>query len=453
MSSDSTVIRVSEAGKCYEMYRKASHRLWQALSREHGKFFDEFWALRDISFDVKQGECVGILGNNGSGKSTLLQLIAGTLALTTGRIQVEGRIAALLELGSGFSPEFTGRENVFMNGAILGFSRREVKDRFDRIAAFADIGDFIDRPVKIYSSGMMLRLAFAVQVQVEPDILIIDEALAVGDAKFQQKCFRQIEMLRRRGTTVIFVTHDISTVKSFCNRAILLNHGEVIGIGDPRDVAVQYFSLLFPDPSKVAALGASDESPATGSNGESTDPAETSTQDTEGLTVVPKTAHAQCFGVGGATIEKVRVVGLKNNSLCNGGEKITIEMTCLWNPDTVKELINSNVLEDNLIIGASISNVKGTYLFGFATLGKDIRISTEGGQRCVVSFGFTMPRMVSGDYFMNFAVALGEQENHIQLRWHDALIHFTMDSGRTTVYGLLYRDFEASMKKLPNNSD
>jgi lipopolysaccharide transport system ATP-binding protein len=239
MSSE-IAIQIHKLGKCYHIYDRPQDRLWQSLWRGRKQFHREFWALRDVSFDIRKGETVGIIGRNGSGKSTLLQLIAGTLTPTTGEVQVNGRIAALLELGSGFNPEFSGRENVYMNAAILGLSTDEIDGRFDEIAAFADIGDFINQPVKTYSSGMMVRLAFAVSVCVDPEILIVDEALAVGDMAFQLKCMERLEQLTRSGTTLLFVSHDIATVKIFCQRAIYLANGQVRGIGSASDMVEHY---------------------------------------------------------------------------------------------------------------------------------------------------------------------------------------------------------------------
>ena len=207
MSSD-VAIKVDNLCKCYQIYDKPRDRLFQMLMRGHRQYYREFWALTDVSFEIKRGETVGIIGRNGSGKSTLLQMVCGTLNPTSGSIQTSGRIAALLELGSGFNFEFTGRENVYMNGSVLGLSKEEIDACFDDIAAFADIGDFIEQPVKTYSSGMMVRLAFAVQATIEPDILIVDEALAVGDEKFQRKCFARLEALKARGTSILFVSHS-----------------------------------------------------------------------------------------------------------------------------------------------------------------------------------------------------------------------------------------------------
>ncbi len=249
MSFDDIAIRVTTLSKRYEIYNTPRDRLKQfvlpRLRRMMGKspkqYFCEFWALKDVTFEIKKGETVGIIGLNGSGKSTLLQMICGTLNPTSGSIQTHGRIAALLELGSGFNPEFTGRENVYMNAAVLGLSKEEVTARFNDIAAFADIGQFIEQSVKTYSSGMVVRLAFAVAVCVDPDILIIDEALAVGDAAFQFKCLERMQRLTKSGTTLLFVSHDMSMVKSFCHQVIYLEHGQEKMQGQPDAVAEQYF--------------------------------------------------------------------------------------------------------------------------------------------------------------------------------------------------------------------
>ncbi len=253
---DDIAIRVTNLSKSYYIYDRPEDRLKQSiiprLQRLIGKspcnYFHEFWALKDVSFEVKKGETVGIIGRNGSGKSTLLQLICGTLNPTSGRIETHGRIAALLELGSGFNPEFTGRENVFMNGAVLGLTREEIEARFDDIAAFADIGEFMEQPVRTYSSGMVVRLAFAVQAQIDPDILIVDEALAVGDARFQAKCFARLNDLRGRGTSILIVTHSTEQIVTHCDRALLLEQGQKAEEGRPRPVVNRYLDLLYGRP-------------------------------------------------------------------------------------------------------------------------------------------------------------------------------------------------------------
>lgn len=243
--AEDIAIRVSNLSKCFQIYEKPSDRLLQMLSRGYKKYYREFWALKGISFEVKKGETIGIVGRNGSGKSTLLQLICGTLNSSSGNIQVNGRIAALLELGSGFNPEFTGRENVYMNAAILGLKKDEIDARYSEIESFAEIGQFIDQPVKTYSSGMAVRLAFAVAINSDPEVLVVDEALSVGDELFQRKCFSRIESIKKNGATILFVSHSGATVVGLCDRAILIDQGELLSSGAPKDIIGKYQKLLY----------------------------------------------------------------------------------------------------------------------------------------------------------------------------------------------------------------
>ncbi|MBD2109755.1 ABC transporter ATP-binding protein [Nodosilinea sp. FACHB-13] len=242
MSSD-LAISVNSLSKCYQIYEKPQDRLLQMLSRSKKQYFKEFWALKDISFEIEKGETFGIVGRNGSGKSTLLQILAGTLAQTSGAVTVNGRIAALLELGSGFNPDFTGRENVFLNGSILGLTKQDIASRYDEIVEFADIGEFIDQPVKTYSSGMFVRLAFAVQAHIDASIVIIDEALAVGDVFFRQKCYSRLEQLRNSGAAVLIVSHSLPDIEQYCTRAILLDHGNQEFIGSSSEAVKKYYLL------------------------------------------------------------------------------------------------------------------------------------------------------------------------------------------------------------------
>ncbi|MFT3780872.1 MAG: ABC transporter ATP-binding protein [Nibricoccus sp.] len=262
MTSSETIIQAQSLGKTYRIWKNPPSRFKspilegialgfprnsparQKLNARAALGYRDFHALRNVSLDIKRGQAIGIIGRNGSGKSTLLQMIAGTLTPSAGKLSVNGRVSALLELGSGFNPEFTGRENVFLNGAILGLSRDQMEARFDAIAEFAEIGDFIDQPVKIYSSGMIVRLAFAVAAHVDPDILIVDEALSVGDARFQLKCARAIDRFISQGVTLLFVSHDASLVKRLCHHAILLERGEILYAGRPNDVVNLYSKLL-----------------------------------------------------------------------------------------------------------------------------------------------------------------------------------------------------------------
>ena len=262
MSSENTAIRASGLGKCYHVYQAPADRLKQfllprlqsRLGRRPSLYYKEFWALSSVSFDIRKGETIGIVGRNGSGKSTLLQMISGTLTPTTGTVETNGRVAALLELGSGFNPEYTGRENVYMNCAVLGLSRSEIDERFESIVDFSEIRDFIDQPVKNYSSGMFARLAFSAAIHVEPEILVVDEALSVGDFAFQLKCVRRLKELAESGCTILFVTHDIEQVQKLCRRALYLRDGKAVFFGEARLACEQYLAdvRVGSEPSEAA---------------------------------------------------------------------------------------------------------------------------------------------------------------------------------------------------------
>lgn len=253
MSQATPVIRVRNVSKAYRIYAKPHHRLLQGVMRWR-TYYTDFWALQNVDVEVHAGETVGVVGRNGSGKSTLLQIICGTVTPSSGDVTVNGRIAALLELGSGFNPEFTGRENAYLNAAILGLSRSEVAERFPDIEAFAEIGSFMDQPVKTYSSGMFVRLAFSVAIHVSPKVLIVDEALAVGDARFQAKCLNAIKRMKESGTTILFVSHDVGSVRSLCDRSIWLDRGRIRMEGEVFPVTAQYTQFLFEGEASAEAL-------------------------------------------------------------------------------------------------------------------------------------------------------------------------------------------------------
>ena len=242
--SDKNVISVQHLSKMYKLYDKPSDRLKESLGLSRKKKYREHYALHDVNFDIQEGECVGIIGVNGSGKSTILKIITGVLAPTTGEVKVNGRISALLELGAGFNTEYSGLENVYLNGTMIGFSEEEIDAKLDDILAFADIGDYIHQPVKTYSSGMFVRLAFAVAINIDPEILIVDEALSVGDVFFQAKCYHKFEEFKKQGKTILFVTHDLSSVSKYCDRVILLNKGVKLDEGSPKEMVDLYKQLL-----------------------------------------------------------------------------------------------------------------------------------------------------------------------------------------------------------------
>jgi lipopolysaccharide transport system ATP-binding protein len=300
--SNEPAVRVQGLGKMYRIYQRPQDRLKQMLlSRLGWQWGHEFWALRQVSFAVERGERLGIIGRNGSGKSTLLQIIAGIMAPSAGEVLVSGRVSALLELGSGFNPEFTGRENAIMNGTILGIPAPEMESRLDQIAAFADIGEFFDQPVKLYSSGLFLRLAFAVATSVDAEIVLIDEALAVGDVFFQQRCYRRLEALRDKGVSVLLVSHSMADIEQFCQRAILLDRGEMVFLGRAVEAVRQYYLLdqsmrlaAFPDDA-AAAPGTESASRAAGA-GTSRWPAPEAFLDISGVSQASN-GWARCTGV------------------------------------------------------------------------------------------------------------------------------------------------------------
>lgn len=424
-------IRVQGLCKQYPIYENPRDRLKQfVLPRLGGlvgkapkQYYKEFWALRDISFEVKRGETVGIIGRNGSGKSTLLQIICGTLSPTSGTIETNGRIAALLELGSGFNPDFTGRENVYMNAALLGLSRDEIDDRFDDIAAFADIGEFIEQPVKTYSSGMLVRLAFAVIAHVDADILVIDEALAVGDAFFTQKCMRFLRQFMKTGT-VLFVSHDTGAVVNLCSKAILLSQGEITKEGTPKNICEHYLETLF----EIPALGNCVRKRAR--KMEIHEQAQIKDQRLKfinnsnlrnDLRIFTFNPDAPSFGNGGAQIHSVLLLDDDKSPLAwvVGDEKVTLQIRAIANRDI-----------DSPILGFFVKDRLGQPLFGDNTFlsHRDQEIDCKAGNQIQVEFVFNMPLLPHGDYSITVAIANGTQESHEQLHWiHDAIL-FTSES-------------------------
>lgn len=362
MSSDIS-IKVENLSKCYHIYDKPSDRLLQMLSPVRKQYYKEFWALRDLSFEVKRGESIGILGRNGSGKSTLLQMICGTLNPTTGSVQTFGRIAALLELGSGFNPDFTGRENIFLNGTILGLTQKEIEDRFDAIAAFADIGDHLNQPVKTYSSGMLVRLAFAVQVQVTPDILIVDEALAVGDALFQKRCFQQIEKLISDGTTLLFVSHDQESVRTLTHRALLLHKGVRKMWGKSSDVVLEYRRMLHEDERQsFLEYGAKLTANAAATT------AVVKEAKVKGVELPEKHNKIKSFGDLEAEILGVEILDSQGVEVSHFyiGERLTIKVS-----------LRANVDLNNVNVAFRIRNKEGVKITSWGTLNHDMRASLK----------------------------------------------------------------------------
>lgn len=412
MSSDAVVaVRVRGLSKCYRIYERPEDRLKEyVLPRLPGfrkgrrSWSREFWAVRDVSFQVARGETLGIIGRNGSGKSTLLQLICGTADATGGTIETHGRIGALLELGAGFNPEFTGLENLYLVAALHGLSRAEIDARVDAIAAFADIGDFLQQPVKTYSSGMYVRLAFAVAAHVDADILVIDEALAVGDAFFVQKCMRFLRAFMERGT-LIFVSHDLGAVASLCDRVLLLEAGSVKTSGEPRAVLEHYLASLCDQENTV---GASEPAPV---------PDEGSLGDRKTrIQVFGFRPNSNGFGTGQARILSVRLQDESGIELAwaAGGALVNLQVVC-----------RAAIPIDRPIVGFQLKDRLGQAIFGENTF---LRYRFEplpvrAGGEVEANFCFRMPDLPNGDYSFSVAIAEGSQDSHLQHHWlHEALM-------------------------------
>ena len=427
MSGDDITIKVSDLSKCYQIYDKPHDRLKQSiyptLQRFVGKpakrYCREFWALKNVSFEIKKGETVGIIGRNGSGKSTLLQLICGTLNATSGMIETHGRVAALLELGSGFNREFTGRENVYINASILGLSQAEIEAKYDEIVAFAEVGDFIDQPVKTYSSGMFVRLAFAVIAHVDADILVIDEALAVGDVFFRQKCMRFLNDFKMNGT-IIFVTHDSGTVVSFCDRAIWLEYGEVQSIGHAKHVCEAYLAKRY-DAARFNGLNQVTKTPLPNLREKSLSKHDARmdfinhSNLRNDIEVFDFASETRGFGNGGATITNAKVTDLEGRQLSwvVGGEMVRIEIETLV-----------NVACSHIITGFQLKNRLGQALFAQNSYVAYCLEHVAANPNEVVKgvFTFRFPILPRGSYTVDVAIADGVPPNITQLQWlHDAL--------------------------------
>ena len=422
MSSDHSAIGVRNLSKCYHIYDRPPDRLKQfivpRLQRLVGRppkaFYSEFWALKDVSFEVKRGETIGIIGRNGSGKSTLLQLICGTLYPTAGSVETNGRVAALLELGSGFNPEFTGRENVYMNGSVLGLTRGEIDDRFEDIAAFADIGEFIEHPIKTYSTGMYTRLAFAVIAHVNAEILVIDEALAVGDAFFVQKCMRFLRKFQETGT-VLFVSHDTGAVTNLCDRAVWLDHGKVLADGIAKDICEQYFAARYLEQTGIARSTSTITTKKTASELART--RETPRPEPQAQTIESFgfNYESAAFGTGDATIVSVELLDKAGTPLAwiQGGEEAQVVVRATCNRDV-----------DAPIIGFHVKDRLGQPLFGDNTFVsyESNPLHANAGDNLEARFVFSLPLLLTGEYSICAAIASGTMVSHIQHHWiHDAL--------------------------------
>lgn len=409
-------IKLNGVCKTFEIYQKPHHRLLQYLPFFNNDYCTEFPALHDISFEIKKGETLGIIGRNGAGKSTLLQIICGTLTQTSGTVHVNGRIAALLELGTGFNPEFTGRENVLMSATILGLSQKDIEKKMNKIINFADIGEFFDRPVKMYSSGMFVRLAFAVIAHIDADIWIIDEALAVGDIFFAAKCMRKIRSFIQEGGTLVFVSHDTGTVTNLCQRAMLLVNGKIALLSNTKEVSEAYIKQLYGSRQEVDVNFKKQEN----KSGIKTYRDQrlnyiNASNLRNDLEIFSFNENHNSFGGGAAQITDVYLTDAENKPLSwiVGGEEVMLH---------IKAICNSNLA--NPIFGFFIKDKLGQNLFGDNTYlsYKNNPKSARKGQKIKAYFTFQMPILPNGDYSVQVALADGTQDLHIQHHWiHDAL--------------------------------
>lgn len=446
-NADDIAIRVQNLSKCYQIYDTPRDRLkqfvvphLQGLAGQAPKqYFREFWALNDVSFEVKKGETVGIIGRNGSGKSTLLQMICGTLNPTSGRIQTNGRIAALLELGSGFNPEFTGRENVYMNASVLGLSNEEIDTRFNDIVAFADIGDFIEQPVKTYSSGMMVRLAFAVQSQVEPDILVVDEALSVGDAKFQAKCFERLRQLKEEGTSILLVTHSSEQIVTHCAKAILLDGGVAVEYGEPRHVVNRYMDILFGKEKQEAPVLCNHD---TDTPQAIKDPLRTLLSTTHDVlsTRHGYNPHEYRWGDGVALILDYCLTadGEHYPTAVSTGQMIVLRLSIKFLRNLVRP-----------ILGLTLKTREGVTVYGVNSETADLSSFQALGVAGTVVEAQAMfqCRLAQGDYFVSLGIATKEGENVIPHDRRYDVIHLQVRPEKS-FFGLIDLSFNLSAKQL-----
>ncbi len=417
-------IQVQHLSKKYQIYGRPWDKLREVLRLSGKPLHREFWALDDISFEIDAGQTLGIIGQNGSGKSTLLQVLAGIMRQTRGNCHVNGKVSALLELGSGFNPEFTGRENVFMNGAILGLDTRRMQERFDAIAHFAEIGEFMDQPVKTYSSGMFMRLAFAVAVNVDPDILLVDEALAVGDLIFQHRCMHRMNALRDGGKTILLVTHDLGAIVKFCDRALLLDRGQLLEDGKPDLVVQKYRALIF---ERERRYGSFNGSGAESGEGQEALPA----GEMPMARTIPNIDHR--FGSGEATLLGVDLLDAQGNPALEifGGEKVVIRISVRFNQDLASPIIGYT-LRDRM--GVELSACNTSYAGRVLGPARKDQVFTS-------DFQVVLPHLAPGSYSISPAVAKGDVLRHDMCDWVDNALVFSVRADRL-IYGVLKMDVD-----------
>ncbi len=431
-NNSACAIQVKDVTKIYKLYDKPIDRLKESLHPGHKEYHRKFYALDKISFDVKKGETVGIIGTNGSGKSTILKIITGVLTPTTGEVKVDGTISALLDLGAGFNMDYTGIENIYMNGTMMGFSKKEMDEKLQDILDFADIGDFVHQPVKTYSSGMFVRLAFALAINVEPEILIVDEALSVGDVFFQAKCYRRMEEIRKRGTTILMVTHDMGSIIKYCDKVVLLNRGSFVAEGAPGHMVDLYKKIL------AGQMDSLEEELQTEMNDFSGDGAQQKARQYEGLMKDKITINANRteYGDGRAEIFDLGLFDGRGNltNLLLKGEMFTI-----------KERIRFNAPIEAPIFTYTIKDKKGTDLTGTNTMfeGADVKPVKNGD---VYDVEFTQKMTLQGgEYLLSMSCTGFENGQHVVYHRLYDVANITVISNKNTV-GVYDMESEVSVR-------
>lgn len=407
------MIEIRNLTKIYRIYEKPIDRLKESLSITHKKYSKEFYALNNISLDIKKGESIGIIGTNGSGKSTLLKIITGVLSPTNGLLKVNGKISALLELGAGFNPEYTGIENIHLNGTMMGYHKDEIEAKIDSILQFADIGDFINQPVKTYSSGMFVRLAFSVAINVDPDILIIDEALSVGDYRFQMKCYKKINDFREMGKTILLVTHDVDSVKKFCNRSIWVEWGVLKADGDTKSVTALYIKSLHQVDGTISK-----------------------TAITNGNKIKESKFEAITrFGKRNDAIRYVNLLDedLQEKKIINKDTEIILEL--------IVDIQEEDLISDNVTIAFSIKNKKGQDIFVYSLLNDNIKIEHAGRYNAQFKF---KNFLVAGEYYISASYEIRDTISPEYIDYIDGAYYFKVIT-ENVCYGLFNLPVETSL--------
>lgn len=407
------IIKAENVSKIYKLYDKPIDRLKESINPFRKNYHRDFYALNDVSFEVEKGETLGIIGKNGSGKSTLLQIITGVLTPSAGNLYVNGKISALLELGAGFNPELTGIENIYLNGSLIGYSKEEMDKKLDDIISFADIGDFVHQPVKVYSSGMFARLAFAVAINVDPDILIVDEALSVGDAFFQSKCFHRFHDFKEMGKTILFVSHDMGSVKQLCSKVLWLDKGKKVSFGNKNEVCAEYVNSQIDDRNKISKKN---------TNYQTNYYSKEKVKGFKGQQyIVPKIKNViPSGGTGEAEIKSFFINDDSGStvSTLKVDEEYTFHMIAKFNKDV-----------QNALFGFYLENNKGIQVIGVNNaIYKKVLAYAKADCFYEVIFKLKIPKIQKGEYLISPAIACGIQENHIILCWYHNLEYVSIDN-------------------------